>query len=165
MKRRTPIIAVLVVMLVVGVSVGSAWAYFTDSATAEGGLLLSVKPTTSMTEVNGPNSKTICIQNKSDMVSVWIRARAYAPKDLGLTAEGTNWELKGDWYVYKVPLAAKTETEPLNVTFHLENAFVSTGGPREGDEVSVTVLYESLPVTYKTNEAGETVPSDAIWKD
>lgn len=164
--KRTPIaLAIVAVMLVLGMSIGSVWSYFTDTTTVEGTLPLSVQPTTHIIEENDPGTKTIRIQNTSQVTPVWVRVRVYAPAKLGANASGEKWSgVITDWYDYGEPVPAGAETEPLKVTFALPggyDAVKNVDGAQTGDEVNVVVLYQSLPVSYDAE--GNPVPAN--WND
>ncbi len=156
MKRNKLAVTMLAVMLVLGMGVGTAWSYFTDSTTAEGSVSVHVKPTTTITEENGPGTKTIRIRNTSENVPVYVRARVYAADELGANASGSGWSGSIDaWYDYDEPLAVGSETQPLNVSFALKHE------ARDGDETNVIVVYECVPVTYDADHN----PLPASWND
>lgn len=162
MKRSNLVLAILAVMLVLGMSVGKAWSYFTDSDSAEGKLTLSLQP--EIQEHNDPGMKTIKIRNTSQPDSVWVRARVYANPKLGASASGDNWQ--GDivsWYEYGVPLSPGAEAEPLYVNFNLPRPYDEQKGEGalDGDETNVIVVYEYLPTQYDT----EGKPLAPIWYD
>lgn len=165
MKRRTHILALLAMVLVLGAGIGPAWAYFTDTTTVQGSLPISVEPTTTITEENGPGTKTIRIQNTSQAVNVWVRARVYAAFELGADAAGTGWSGQiNDWYEYGDPVAPGAETEPLKVTFKLKRKYdpkENPTGAQPDDEFNVIVVYESIPVEY--DESGNVLPAN--WND
>ena len=163
MKRKSIILSLLAVVLVLGLSVGSAWSYFTDSATAEGSVSLSVKPSTGITEENGPGTKTIRIQNTGEVVPVWTRVRVYAPAVFGASAAGTNWTAASEWYEYGEVVDPNSQTEALTVSFKLPGVYdEKTGtGAQDGDELNVVVVYESVPVSYDANGS----PEPANWND
>lgn len=165
MKRKSLALAIVAVMLVLGMSVGTARSYFTDTTTAEGSVPISPTPTTIITEENGPGTKTIRIKNTSETAPVWVRARVYAADVLGADASGTNWsgQIVG-WYDYSEPLPAGAETEPLNVTFTLTRGYDETENPtgaRNDDEYNIVVVYESIPVSYDAD--GNELPAN--WKN
>ena len=162
MKRKSIVLAVLAMVLVLGLSVGTAWSYFTDTTTAEGSVTLSVEPTTTIDEENGPGTKAIRIRNTSDMSPLWVRARVYAATELGADASGTNWSGQiVDWYQYGEPVAPGAATEPLNVTFTLKRPFDATENPNganDGDEQNIVVIYECVPVSY--DASGNALPAN-----
>lgn len=165
MKRRTLTLALLAVVLVLGMGIGTAWSYFTDTTSVEGKLPISITPTTTITEENGPGSKTMRIQNTSQATNVWVRARVYAAKVLGADASGTDWSGEIlDWYEYGEPVAPGAETEPLNVTFTLKRPYDPESNPtgaHPGEEYNIVVIYESLPVQY--DASGNPLPAN--WND
>lgn len=162
MKRKDFVLAIVAVILVLGMSIGTAWAYFTDTTTVEGSISIKVKPETTLLEDNAPGSKSIRITNTSEAASVWVRARAYASADLGADASGTNWSGSiADWYVYDEPLAAGAQTEPLKLTFTLVSPSASPAGVQNGDEQNIIVVYESVPVRY--DASGNPLPAE--WND
>lgn len=165
MRKAKVGMALFASMLVMGMGVGTAWAYFTDSTTAEGSVAVSVEPTTTITEENEPGKKVIRIRNTGRAVPVYVRARVYAPADLGADATGTGWSgSAGEWIRYGEPLPVGEETEPLTVTFGLRHAYdpaENPDGARDGDETNVIVVYECVPVQY--DAAGNPLP--AGWED
>lgn len=164
MKRKNLIFAILAVVLVLGLNVGDAWSYFTDTATAEGGISISVKPTSSMTEEYSAQTKRIRIQNTSQATSVWVRARVYANDSLGVAGSGTNWSGPTDsWYNYSEPVAAGSETNELTITFDLPDGFdpEKGTGAKDGDELNVIVVYQCTPVHY----GADGTPQSANWNE
>ena len=153
MKRKTITLALLSIVLVLSMGIGSAWAYFTDSSMATGGLTIN-EPTTTIVEEYGPGTKNITITNTSDAGAVWVRARVYASSELQADASGENWTGSiNSWYTYDVPVEAGESTEPLHVTFELKRPKSPSNpeGADYGDVYNVIVVYESTPVTYDAN--------------
>lgn len=165
MKRTKLTMTALAAMLVLGMSAGTAWAYFTDSTTAEGSIPIKVEPTTTITEENGPGTKTIRIRNTGENVPAYARVRIYAASDLGASAVGDGWSGSiGSWFEYAEPLAVGAETKPLEVSFELEHAYNEAEGiegARNGDETNIIVVFECVPVTYDAD--GNPLP--ASWND
>jgi predicted ribosomally synthesized peptide with SipW-like signal peptide len=168
MKRRYIILSLLAVVLVLGLSVGHAWSYFTDNTMAEGSVTLSIKPDTTITEEWEPETQTksVIIHNKSSVVPVWVRARAYIPKQLNGKASGTNWTGSSveDWFVYDLggqPLPPNGDTQPLNVSFTWPDKYdpaTNPTGPQTGDELNIVIVYECLPASYDAD--GKPVPAN-----
>lgn len=164
MKRKNLILAIFAAMLVLGLSVGNAWSYFTDTASAEGGMTIVVEPTSRLTEEYSAQTKKIRIQNTSAATSVWVRARVYANASLGAKGSGTNWSGETDgWYEYTAPVAAGAETDELVITFDLPDGFdpEKGTGAKDGDELNVIVTYQCTPVQYA--ESGDAMP--ATWNE
>ncbi|MBR3318507.1 MAG: SipW-dependent-type signal peptide-containing protein [Atopobiaceae bacterium] len=165
MKRKQWVVTTLAVMLVLGMGVGTAWSYFTDSTWAEGSVPISVKPTTTITEENTPETKTIRIRNTGELTPVWVRARVYAAAELNPNASGNSWSGPIDsWYNYEEVLEVGEETEPLTVKFELKHVYDETENPEgahDGEETNIVVVYETVPVTFDA----EGNPMDANWND
>lgn len=156
MRRKHIFLSLLVVVLVLGFSVGHAWSYFTDTTMAEGSITLSVQPDTSITEEYDPSDqkKVVTIHNDSDVVPVRVRARAYVPAILNGKVWGDKWvgedgSLAADdanqWFAYEEVLAPGADTNPINVKLNFKDAFKNTEA-HDGDELNVVVIYECLPV-------------------
>ena len=163
MRRKIWPLAATTVALVLGMGMGSAWAYFTDTTTATGSLQI-MPETTRITEENGGGTKTIRIQNTSEKAPVWVRARVFAAAELGADASGEKWSGSIDgWYTYGEVLPAGQETEPLTVKFALKDGKTDENqeGAETGDEMNVVVVYECVPVTYNTDGA----EAPAVWAD
>lgn len=160
MKRRNLVLAILAVVLVLGMSVGTAWSYFTDTATVDGSMTMSVKPTAEMHE-DPPKpedgTKTIRIENTSQVVSVWTRVRVYS--DLNIEAAGEGWDTTGEWYTYEDVLAPGEMSNDLDIAFKLKEPYSAdnTDGEQnlEGYEENIVVMYECVPVTYDASGKSE----------
>lgn len=154
MKRNYLVLSLLALVLVLGLSVGNAWSYFTDSTWAEGSVSLK-KPTTTITEIVENKQKKLTITNNRESVPVWVRARAFVPAafvDEDSNTSGNGWSAGGleEWHEYSEPLAPGASTDELIVTFSFPEPYseTNTGGVREGDEYNIVVIYECLPVSY-----------------
>ena len=169
MRRKILPLAATTVALILGMGMGSAWAYFTDTTSATGALEI-LPETTHITEENGAGTKTIRIQNtskkpeeaKDEETQVWVRVRVFAAAELGADASGDKWSGTIDgWFTYGEPLPAGEETEPLNVKFALKHPKADDypEGAESGDETNVVVVYECVPVSY--NADGTLV--DPVW--
>ena len=161
MRRKILPLAATTVALILGMGMGSAWAYFTDTTSATGALEI-LPETTHITEENGAGTKTIRIQNTSEEAPVWVRARVFAATELGAEASGDKWSGTIDaWFTYGEPLPAGEETEPLNVKFALKHPKADDypEGAESGDETNVIIVYECAPVSY--NADGTLV--DPVW--
>ena len=172
-KKRNLILATLAVVLVICASIAPAMAYFTSYAQASGGIPVALgdhgyieeDPVTDMT-------KTIRIQNADDSLEdVYIRASYTVPenlKDRTTVTPGDGWtgpqeDADGNkWYYYSDPVAPGGVTTDLNVEIgkltEEERAKL-----KEGDQMEVSVFYESIPVLYDEN--GAPIPATAAdWE-
>lgn len=164
MKRKLLPVASLVVALVLGMGIVPAGAYFTDSDAANGGIEVTVKPSTEIYEYVNDGVKEVTIKSNDDSkIDVFVRAGALTSLGLKEPIAGTNWTgpdgadwLGPDgygWYYYSEPLAPGASTESLRVA--VEYPKVKGEGDIEGavlgDNANVIVLYESTPVLYKAD--------------
>ena len=154
MKRLKITAVVLAFTLVIGASVTPAWAYFTDSHNADGGLRIKVEPTTDIQEWYATATKHIVITNSAQAkVKVFVRARIDADSELSFVASGEGWTAEPDaegWYYYNEPVAPGSETKELTAmfTFPSVKSKDEPDGAVYGDNHSAIVIYETLPATY-----------------
>jgi len=95
-KHRKLLVTALSLILCMSVSVGLAFAYFTDYENARGGAVLHLKGQTEITEEVDETGKTISIQNvdEPDMV---VRVMIIADEaHLGDITPGEGWVDDGD---------------------------------------------------------------------
>lgn len=152
MKTRKIILPALAVILVIGLMVGPALAYFTAHAEAKGDASVSLGFETEITEEYADLHKDITISNKGPQ-SVWVRATAFSV--FGLTYSGTGWTDGGDgyWY-YDSILAADEATEVLKVEISTDDQEKASSA-----DFNIIVLYECTPVMY--DASGNPSPSTA----
>ncbi len=144
MKRRTAVLAALVVALVVCMGVTPALAYFTDTTEANGGLVIGTKSTTHMDEEYADGVKHVTVTNDAEStVAVFVRARVYTTEAVAISGEG--WTAEGDWYVYGEAVDPDKSTAPLDVKITFPSGYET------GDNFNVVVVYESTPATYDEN--------------
>jgi len=149
MKRSNLIAAALALVLVLGASIGTTWAYFTTYATAKGGYPIELSERTQITETLSSWTKHVTISAADDSVPTYVRSRAFCGEEYSLTYEGSGWTYGGDgWYYYDAILEGGGQTEPLDIG--IEGVPVDAVA---GEDFHVIVVYESTRVRY--NEAGE----------
>ncbi|MBO5556853.1 MAG: hypothetical protein J5927_06675 [Oscillospiraceae bacterium] len=153
MKRKSWLLAVLALVLVLCGSVGSAAAYFTAYTDGQGGYVIRLGHETKIDEDYANGRKTVTIANKSGSAPVFIRARAFGGESYTLNyTPGANWSRtvsglnnpEGFWY-YLVPVEGGGVTQPL--TIHVDDVLVGTN-VKIGDTLNVAVIYESTPAVY-----------------
>lgn len=153
MKRRTAVLAALVVALVVCMGVTPALAYFTDSTEASGGLAIGTKSTTHMDEEYADGVKHVTVTNDAEStVAVFVRARVYSTEAVSISGEG--WTAEGDWYVYGEAVDPDKSTAPLDVKITFPSRKKADKDPKGyeiGDNFNVVVVYESTPAKYDKN--------------
>ena len=167
MKKRTLILAVLAVVLVLSASIGSAVAY----ATARGGYVIHLGGRTEMEEDIVNNRKTVRIFNRAQSdedigkYPVFVRVKAFTDSNGTLNYDanaGSLWQPKNDgyWY-YQKPLYAGTAahsegavTDPFVVTISLNRAL------KEGEELDVIVVYDSVAAVFNADGSPDL---DTAW--
>ncbi|MCR4711905.1 MAG: hypothetical protein K5707_06345 [Clostridia bacterium] len=141
--RKSHLLIALLALLVLTVSIGSAYAYFTTYVKAKGGYTLNLGTVTRTSEEFKNWKKSVTITNDKDSAPVFIRARAYSGSKYPLTySADEKWTPGADgFYYYSDPVPAEGSTTPLVVTI---NNVPEKAEP--GEEFNVVVIYESTPV-------------------
>ncbi len=167
MKKRSMILAALMAAVVLGAGIGSARAYFTTYAEAEGGCVVKLGDTTTLKEDVVDLHKAVSITSEDSSEPVWVRARAYYGEgELHINEEGSErysskWSLGADgWWYYSDVLMAGESTEVLVVSIQgVEVSEEDLLNPSKVEDFDVIVVYESIPVEYDENG----VPLDPDW--
>ncbi len=158
MNKRKWFLLLLAILLVLGASQGSAWAYFTASETVTGGYVLSLTYTPPMEEVVD-GDKTVWFHSDKDAPPVFVRVKAFTGElfqdDLVYTSDGDNWiedaytgdGSSGYWY-YMIPLEGGDESDKLYISV---SAVLPEVGPEIEEQANVIVIYESVPAVYKSD--------------
>ncbi len=158
MKKKNIVITALVVMLVVGASIGAALAYFTTSAETSGAGTVVPEVRTRIEEPKPSEwTKHVNIVADADSGPVWVRVRAFADPQYKLTypgAEAAGWTQQGDWYVYGSILTAGQAADTFDI--HIDGV---PADAVDGDTIDVIVVHEYTPVTYGAD--GE--PQAPVW--
>ena len=155
--RRGKVVAVaLAASLALGMGAAPAWAYFTDSHHADGGLPIKGQPDTDIHEWYAEATKHVVITNDEEAgLPVFVRAKVQT--SLTFEAVGKGWSAKPDedgWYYYDTVVDPGAETQDLTVkvTFPTVKSEEQPDGTAVyGDNYSVIVLYESTPAIYDEN--------------
>ena len=151
MKNSKFILTALCLVLVLGMMVSPALAYFTDYATAEGEVAIELGFKTVITEEVDGLEKAITISNPEGPEACFVRVKALAGSDVKLDYSGSGWTKSGEWYVYDSILEAGASTSVLTVSITLPAG-------EEGAGKNVVVVHESAKVIY--NADGSPAPAD-----
>ncbi|MBR4472910.1 MAG: hypothetical protein IKS55_04660 [Oscillospiraceae bacterium] len=174
MKKRTLILAVLAVLLVLCSSIGSAIAYFTTFASARGGYVIQLGGKTEITERIVENRKIISIKNTPEKPEdagkypVFVRVKAFTDSD-GVLDDSSNalypgnsdalWERDGEnCWRYRKALYAGEETEPA---FTIDVSSNRRLKPEETMILDVVVVYESVPAVFTDDGSPDL---DTAWE-
>lgn len=172
---RAALAAGAAALLIGGMAVSPAWAYFTDSHGTRGGIRVAVEPRTDIEEDFDEKGKHAYIRNTSRDVPVFVRARVYtnAAEYLG-PVSGDGWTSAPDaegWYYYgevldpydpEDPAAdpARSITRPLDVVVRFQTRETTriidadgtvsefTNTVHTGENFNVIVVYEAVPIQF-----------------
>lgn len=149
MTRKYWIPALLAVVLVLAMSIGPAWAYFTATTSAVGGITISVEPTTDIDEpVVREGVKHVVISADEKSKPVYVRVRAFWG-DLAdtVTCGGEGWtEGEDGWWYYGEILNGGEQSREFLVT--VSRLLESKDDIIEGQNFGVVVVHEATPVQY-----------------
>ena len=152
MTKKKFILTALCLVLVLGMMVSPALAYFTDYAEAEGEVAIELGYQTTIEEKMDGLNKDLSITNKADSSEAcWVRAKAIAASDVTLSYEGSGWTEEGEWMVYN-SILEPGDSAALKVVVTLPSG-------EEAAEKNVAVVYEGTKVTY----AADGTPEAPDW--
>ena len=144
------VLAATAMILAVGVSVGGAMAYFTDSASSTGGRKIGLEPEGKIVEKVDDNKKTISVENTGD-TAIYVRV-AIIGKSVAVVPE-TGWTDGGDGYYYYADALAAGEST---------NKIVATVALTEDADQDVVVAQESCPAIF-AGEDGSLAANSASY--
>lgn len=150
-NKRPIILAAAAFVLTGTLAVGSAMAYFTTYATAQGAHQLDIGFTeTEVEDEVDSEGKHIAIKNTGDY-DCFVRVKVFSAVDLEYQA-GAGWEQEADgyWY-YRDVLPADSSTSELLAIFE----FPKNTEEDKTEEFDIIVIHECAPVVY--DDAG--IPS------
>lgn len=144
LHKKTLVLAAAAIALTGSLTVGSAMAYFTTYATAQGGVKMNMGFTETIpNEEVDENGKHITITNTGDY-DCFVRVKAFAPVELSYQAPEGGWSDGGDgyWYYDEVLPAGQTTAQELNVSYQFPV------GDEKASEFNVVVIQECTPILY-----------------
>lgn len=158
MKKKMISLVACAGILVAGLSVKPAMAYFTDYASASGNIEIAVDDTHSTVEESGEGQQKIIVIDNDMATKAFVRVQVVLPE--GITAavdtnSSADWSLKDGYYYYSKVLEGKSEettedsTSQLILNIDVTNA-VQTG-ENEYADFNVIVIPESAKVLYDEN--------------
>lgn len=145
--NRKSFLLMIAVALVLSLSVGLAFAYFSDHTEAKGGAKLTLGGKTEIVEKVTDNSKTVGITNIGE-TDVLVRVGIYGPStmtDADIKYNASDWVKIDGFYYYKHVLeAGKDAKSDITATIKGPEGVVQN--------FDVVVVNECMQVTY--NEDG-----------
>lgn len=153
--KNNKFLFVIAMALVLSMTVGLTFAFFSDYTYAKGGSSLALGSKTEIVEEVTNDSKTVMVKNTGE-TNVVVRAMIAGPTEMKVEASG-NWEQDGDYYYYKKVLKPGETTGGTLVA----NTKDYPAGTDLGDGYQIVVVHESVQATYDENNKVE-VP--AGWR-
>ena len=150
MKRSTLLMAALAVVLVLGVSLGTATAYFTTYARAQGGYTIELGEQTEIYERFSQWTKHVIVTSEEGSEPVFVRVRAFWGETYDVVYDGgDSWTEGSDgfWYCRDI-LKGGEDTPELDI--HIVNV---PSDVEVGDGFNIVVVYETTPVLYDADGA------------
>ena len=159
MKKKPLVLAALAIVLILSASIGTAVAYFTTYAGANGGYVIHLGHKSIIHDVY-TDVKEIRIQNVADSADdvgkypIFVRALVYHGNDSIVTPkESENWTPEGEYFYYELPLYADLETNypsAMSTTSILKLQVDPNpeADIKPGDLVDVVVTYQSVPAMF-----------------
>jgi hypothetical protein len=157
----TCLAAVCVLALVIGARVGTAWAYFTTYAQAQGGYTIQLGDRTEIFESFSAWTKHVVITADEDSQPVFVRVKAFCGSAYNLiySDEGGLWTPGADgYYYYGEPLNGGQSTQELQI--YINDVPDEITDPTA---FNVVVIYETTPVRY--DQAGTAYADWAVTLD
>lgn len=148
MKKRSIFLGAFAAALAATATVGSAWAYFTTYAEAQGGYTISLGDETRVEEEFSDWTKHIAVTSAEGSEPAYVRVKAFSGSEYTLvySDKADKWSPGEDgYYYYEDIVEGGQTTEPLDV--RIEDI------PEDAEEFNVVVVHESTPVQY--DEAGD----------
>ncbi len=143
-KKKPLVLAAAAIALTGSLTVGSAMAYFTTYATAQGGVKMNMGFTETVpNEEVDEKGKHVTIKNTGDY-DCFVRVRAFAPVELSYKAPDGGWTDGGDgyWYYNEILPAGQTTKTELNISYEFPS------GDQKPEEFNVVVIQECTPILY-----------------
>ena len=164
MKKRTLLLAVLAVLLVLSSSIGSAIAYFTTYANARGGYVI-LGGRTEIVEDWQYGKKVVQIKNiartaeDNGKYPIFVRARAFYDTGLAISYSSDPvgaWKENGDYWYYQKAICAGETSDALNIDVKA----AAGQNYKIGDTADVIVVYETVPAVFTADGSPDL---DTAW--
>ncbi len=164
MKNKNLFLAVLAIILVLGSSIGVAFAYFTAFVEAKGGYVIQLEPKTVIDEYYD-GQKRVQIQNtaKEGLEPLFIRAKVFygtePPITVTVTSDSLYWDIDQPSPTYYLATYTKAVYgQQFADTLSID---VNTKADMKDQEYfDVNVVYECVPAVFK---ADGTPDLDTAW--
>ncbi|MDD6157608.1 MAG: hypothetical protein PUB52_11390 [Lachnospiraceae bacterium] len=159
MKKKMISLVACAGILVAGLSVKPAMAYFTDYASASGSIEIAVDDTHSTVEESGEGQQKIIVIDNDMATKAFVRVQVVLPEGITAAVDGEktseeDWTLKDGYYYYNKVLEGKSEATTEDSTSQLILNIDASGAVKTGEneyaDFNVIVIPESAKVLYDT---------------
>ena len=160
MKNKMISLVACAGILVAGLSVKPAMAYFTDYASASGNIEIAVDDTHSTVEESGEGQQKIIVIDNDMVTKAFVRVQVVLPEGITAAVDGEktseeDWTLKDGYYYYNKVLEGKSEATTEDSTSQLILNIDASGAVKTGEneyvDFNVIVIPESAKVLYDEN--------------
>ena len=137
MKNKMISLVACAGILVAGLSVKPAMAYFTDYASASGSIEIAVDDTHSTVEESGKGQQKIIVIDNDMATKAFVRVQVVLPEGITAAVDGEtseeDWTLKDGYYYYNKVLEGKSETTTEDSTSQLILNIDASGAGKTGE--------------------------------
>lgn len=143
-QKRIVVLSVAALILIGGMTIQSAMAYFTTYVSAKGSHVVRMGAQTSITEEVSQMTKHISVKNTSSIHDCYVRVKIFSGSQItvSVSSESKLWEQRGnDGYWYYIPIVpAGQATEILDAKIQVPEGYET--------DFNVAVVQECTPVVY-----------------
>ncbi len=153
MKKKNIILTILAIVMVLGLTLQGAMAYFTTYVSAAGGMPIHLGHRTTIEEKVDNLKKTVTISITQGPDEVYVRAKAFYPTNLpgmsvsysnGDPKDGGTWSDGGDgWWYYDITLNSETRKTARDLIVDITYTIPEGVKIEKGDNFNVIVVYEA----------------------
>ncbi len=158
MKKKNIILTILAIVMVLGLTLQGAMAYFTTYVSAAGGMPIHLGHRTTIEEKVENLKKIVNISIKDGPDNVYVRAKAFYPTNLpgmevvydngpeeyeGTVYDGTWYDGQDGWWYYDTPLSKKTLSTARPFIVDIQYKIPEGVKIEKGDNFNVIVVYEA----------------------
>ena len=151
MNKKVISLAACALVLIVGLSVKPAMAYFTASVSANGKVAIAIDDThAKITESGSGQTKVISVAN-TEQTPCYVRVAVIMPESISATYVGEGWSLDADGYYYYENILQPDESA-TELTLSIDTTNALADAKLTYADFNVIVIPESARVLYDENE-------------
>ncbi|MGN1167948.1 MAG: hypothetical protein ACI4S2_16130 [Lachnospiraceae bacterium] len=150
MNKKVISLAACALVLIVGLSVKPAMAYFTASVSANGKVAIAIDDThAKITESGSGETKVISVAN-TESTPCYVRVAVIMPESIKATYVGAGWSLNDDGYYYYENILQPDESA-TELTLSIDTTNALADAKLTYADFNVIVIPESAKVLYDEN--------------